>query len=195
MNITNASKDFVLSMSLILLGCGEDSAPNDPLPESPTSGAAMTQGGSDPAQDDSDDPPGDPGDDSDASTTGSDDQTSGPASTSGATPPPGDSTDTNAGETGPGESDLDSCLDQATNDCEICACNNCLAELTACEADPGCVEVRMCAQETGCTGLGCLGPCGDVIDEAGGLGGQSVMLALQVSDCYEAASCDTMCAE
>lgn len=195
MNITNASKGFVLSVSIILLGCGEDSVSNDPMPESPMSGATMTPADSGPGDDDADDPPGESGSDPGDGTTSSDDQTSGPASTSGDPPPSGESTGNNAGETGPGDSDLEVCLGQATNDCEICACNNCLAELSACEDDPGCIAVRMCAQETGCVGLGCLGVCGDVIEEAGGLGGESVMLALQLSDCYEAASCDTMCGE
>jgi hypothetical protein len=82
---------------------------------------------------------------------------------------------------------LDTCLEMAVDACEQCACNNCLAELTACQEDPGCVEIRTCAQQAGCTGVGCLGPCGDVINANGGPLGQSAGLASALSDCYEGA--------
>lgn len=79
------------------------------------------------------------------------------------------------------------CLDMAANDCEVCACENCLPQLQACQMDPGCVEIRMCAQENMCTGIECLGPCGDVIDANGGAFGESASLASDLSDCYEGA--------
>lgn len=91
---------------------------------------------------------------------------------------------------GPSDDDggaLDMCLDMAADACEECACNNCLPEVMACQADPGCVEIRMCAQEAGCTGIGCLGPCGDVINANGGPLGPSAGLASALSDCYEGA--------
>jgi hypothetical protein len=75
----------------------------------------------------------------------------------------------------------------AMDACEDCACNNCLPELMACQQDPGCVAIRMCAQEAGCTGIGCLEPCGDVINANGGAFGPSAGLASDLSDCYEAA--------
>jgi hypothetical protein len=64
---------------------------------------------------------------------------------------------------------------------------NCLAEVQACEMDPGCVEIRMCAQQNMCTGIECLGPCGTVIDDNGGPFGESASLASTLSDCYEGA--------
>lgn len=85
------------------------------------------------------------------------------------------------------------CIEEAANDCEICACNNCLDQLLACQGDAGCVEIRMCAQETGCTGLDCLGDCGDVIDGAGGPLGPSAALALMLSDCYDGVGCNNQC--
>jgi hypothetical protein len=45
----------------------------------------------------------------------------------------------------------------------------------------------MCAQENMCTGIECLGPCGDVIEANGGPFGESAGLASTLSDCYEAA--------
>ncbi len=179
---------------MILLLCGACGAPQDPVDDEPTMPGALT--GTSGADDD-DEPPADPP----SSEEPADDEPAG-SSTGGEgpgpdpDPPSGSSSDTGE-EPGPstGEQDgaLAVCLDEAVNECEVCACNNCLDELTACGADPGCVEIRVCAQQTGCTGLDCLNDCGDVIDGAGGPLGASAGLALMVSDCYEALGCNNRC--
>jgi hypothetical protein len=71
------------------------------------------------------------------------------------------------------------------NACSDCVCENCLEQLQACQADEGCVAIRMCAEETGCTGIDCLGACGDVINMYGGIGGESAMIGLQISMCLD----------
>jgi hypothetical protein len=93
-------------------------------------------------------------------------------------------------DTGPGGSSgggaLDMCLMMAADDCEACACNNCLDQVTTCQADPGCVAIRTCAQENDCTGLACLGPCGGPI----GMYPDSLAAAMALSDCYEGSCSD-----
>ena len=106
------------------------------------------------------------------------------AATSG---PSGESSGGGAGSEGGGDPALMNCLDMAASDCEECACNNCLTQLMACQQDPGCVAIRMCAQQNMCTGIECLGPCGDVIDANGGAFGPSAGLASDLSDCYTGA--------
>lgn len=69
--------------------------------------------------------------------------------------------------------------------CSDCACENCLEQTLACRADEGCREIRKCAQDNGCSGVGCLGPCGPVINMYGGLGGMSAQLGLDLSSCVE----------
>jgi hypothetical protein len=110
--------------------------------------------------------------------------TSGPATTG----PAGDTGMVTVGDPDDGGSNdpaVQMCLDQATNECEDCACMSCLPQLQACEQDPGCVAIRMCAQQSGCTGIECLGPCGDVINANGGALGPSAGLASALSDCVE----------
>ncbi|MHC4836644.1 MAG: hypothetical protein ACYTF3_00435 [Planctomycetota bacterium] len=58
-------------------------------------------------------------------------------------------------------------------------------EISACEADPACDAVMDCAREAGCSGAGCLGPCGDAIDAAGGAFSDTVEMASAVSDCRD----------
>ena len=104
--------------------------------------------------------------------TGADDDppvTTGPADTGDEGPGDGEDTGNAEAPEGSGGGDaLQMCLDMADDECEDCACMNCLAEVQACEMDPGCVEIRMCAQENMCTGIECRGPCGPVIEENGG---------------------------
>lgn len=115
--------------------------------------------------------------------------TSGPADGGGDAPPPADDGMMDDGAADDAADDAGGpaaeCLAQATNECETCACNTCLAELQACEQDAGCVAIRMCAQANMCTGIGCLGPCGDVIDQNGGAFGPSAGLAKALSECVE----------
>lgn len=103
---------------------------------------------------------------------------SSPANTATTTVPGDDS-----GEGGSGDPVLDACLDLAVDDCQVCACNQCLDPLYACQQDPGCVAMRDCAEQTGCAGVDCLEPCGAVIDMYGGPFGASGALALALSDC------------
>ena len=136
----------------------------------------------------------DDGPDTSPSDTGADDDptvTSGPVDSDDDGPIDTGEVDTGPGEEGPAEAGddgpLQMCLDMAETECEDCACTNCLAEVQACQMDPGCVEIRMCAQENMCTGIECLGPCGAVIDANGGAFGESAGLASALSDCYEGA--------
>jgi hypothetical protein len=76
--------------------------------------------------------------------------------------------------------------------CGECACMNCTDELAACQADEGCTAIRMCAQEAMCGGIDCLGPCGDTINEHGGLAGMSAMLAQTLGGCV-ADNCGRRC--
>jgi len=145
--------------------------------------------------DDDDDDDGDDDDDAQPGDTGGDDDdddddpgpmTGGPSDGGEMTTGPMGDGGMPPGDGGGGDPGLMECLDQAVNECENCACNNCLMQLESCEQDPGCIAIRMCAQQNMCTGLGCLGPCGDVIDANGGPLGPSAGLASTLSDCYEA---------
>jgi hypothetical protein len=99
---------------------------------------------------------------------------------------------------------IDQCREQAMaegNFCEQaggCTCDSCACELQACEADPACVAIRRCAQETGCLGIVCYtNPafCTQVIDDNGGTGGLGVALATPLSDCVTAAGCVSSCGD
>lgn len=110
-------------------------------------------------------------------TTGVDpDPTEGPNTTTGA---PDTGLDTGG--------DVEMCLMMVDpgDACGECACNNCLNELHECQQDEGCTAIRMCAQEAMCSGIACLGPCGDTIDMYGGLGGPSAQMALTLSGCVD----------
>lgn len=84
------------------------------------------------------------------------------------------------------------CLEQARTDCNFCTCDNCFDEWQDCSNDTGCVAVANCATAAGCSGAQCLGPCGDIIQQHGGVQGQSVQLALAVGTC-QATSCGEDC--
>lgn len=186
------NKTLLLTMTILGAACGAASEPDD-------EGMAMPPATTGIDDDDSDDPPPegttsspDPDDEDEPGASSGDDDEPGPGdepssgSSSGDAPEPGNATD---GE----DPEVMACIEEAANDCEICACNNCLDQLLACQQDAGCVEIRMCAQETGCTGLDCLGACGDVIDGAGGPLGPSASQALMLSDCYDAMGCTNQC--
>lgn len=76
--------------------------------------------------------------------------------------------------------------------CRDCLCENCPAELQACEADEGCQAIGACVEESGCDGIGCLEPCGMVIDFHGGIAGKSAQLWLEVDSCSDDA-CPDLC--
>ncbi len=76
--------------------------------------------------------------------------------------------------------------------CGECACNSCIDELQACEADEGCTAIRMCVQESGCGGADCLGPCGATINQYGGFAGPSANKAIALGMCVDS-SCADQC--
>ncbi len=78
------------------------------------------------------------------------------------------------------------CLERAVDTCQECGCRSCLAPLEACEAEPGCIEIRDCAEEAGCSGVRCAGPCGDVIREHGGVFGDAIEVLTELGDCMNA---------
>lgn len=152
--------------------------------------AEMTGGATTAAESTGDDPTTQPQPDE---TTNVDPSTTGgpvdPSTTSG----PGEST----GETGVGatsETTMDPTVDPVEEckmgadqqtACSDCACENCLEQTLACRADEGCRAIRKCAQDNNCSGVGCLGPCGPVINMYGGFGGMSAQLGLDLSGCVE----------
>lgn len=110
--------------------------------------------------------------------------TSGPPATSGMPEP----TTTTAPDETSGDPVLDGCLNVAADACEECGCNQCLDPLLACEMDVGCVAMRDCAQQSGCTDtISCFEACEGVINEHGGAFGASAELALALADCMDAA--------
>jgi hypothetical protein len=137
-------------------------------------------------------------------TTGEPEVTTGPEPTtettvepettdSSTTEEPGTTTEmTDPGTTG--DPELQECLGQVEpNDpCGVCACTECLDELQACEANPGCKAIRDCGQMAGCTGVDCLGPCGGVINMNGGVFGQPAQLAQAIGNCV-ASQCKNEC--
>jgi len=111
-----------------------------------------------------------------------------------------DVTATTTGDTGTGNETGDpvaQCmmmLPDPNDTCGQCACANCTDELSACQMDEGCTAIRQCAQDNMCGGIDCLGPCGGVINDYGGIGGASGMKALTLGSCISdncAAECGT----
>lgn len=103
-----------------------------------------------------------------------------PAST---TSPPGETS--GPGQTA-GDPVLDACLEVAANECETCGCTQCLDMLHACELDAGCVQIRECAQQSGCTdATSCYEACEDVINANGGVLGDPAALAAELAECME----------
>ncbi len=73
-----------------------------------------------------------------------------------------------------------------------CVVQSCEAEGIACCNEPGCMAIAMCVFDSGCSGMECLGPCGQVIQDNGGIAGAPVAAAQAVGDCAEVpcAGCD-----
>jgi hypothetical protein len=99
------------------------------------------------------------------------------------------------GSAGSSGDPLAECKAQAASNpnpaCANCACDNCLNELQACEADPTCVALRNCAQTNNCCDEFCvLLSCGNELTAAGGIGGPGANKAIAVRDCTETASCN-----
>jgi hypothetical protein len=62
------------------------------------------------------------------------------------------------------------CRDSASDDCEVCLCTQCSAELQSCSETSGCLEIIACIRASGCTGVGCY--CG-TFDAAACASGQA----------------------
>lgn len=106
---------------------------------------------------------------------------------------PSTTTDTGS-TTDPVDPELQQCLQEVEqgDPCGVCACNECLTELQACSANPGCKAIRDCAQEAGCSGVDCIGPCGAVINMNGGVFGQPAQLAQAIGNCVDS-QCASEC--
>ena len=83
------------------------------------------------------------------------------------------------------------CKAYARSDCEACACTTCYDSLTQCFQDAGCPAILQCANQTGCSGVDCLQPstCQSVIEQNGGVGSNSVSLAITLFGCVQGGSC------
>lgn len=140
--------------------------------------------------------------DDDGADAGTTDDGMGEGSTGAQDESPETSTSGDEGEsTGSGDDDpgdpsdsgipnpVQECLDTASDSCQECGCNSCLAEFGACEADIGCVVIRICTENAMCSGVDCLGPCGDVINDNGGAFGEPLATLITLGDCMDAA-CD-----
>jgi len=93
-------------------------------------------------------------------------------------------------ETGAPADPYDQCLAQNGQlECGDCLCDKCLDEYADCAADPGCVAIETCAAEYGCSDYQCLEPCSDVIAMNGGLTGESIQLAIALSNCFNNSCC------
>ncbi len=91
-----------------------------------------------------------------------------------------------------GDVTIDDCIAESSgDDCSVCACENCVAQIGTCQGDPGCIAIRECAQQTGCVGISCYldGHCTEAVDANGGPLGDSAGLAQLLSDCVEDAAC------
>ncbi|MEZ4373076.1 MAG: hypothetical protein AB7S68_16010 [Polyangiaceae bacterium] len=86
----------------------------------------------------------------------------------------------------------DDCLAVAADDCDVCTCDGCRAEWDACQDDMGCIAIVDCAKAAGCSGAQCLGPCGQVIQQNGGVQGQPAQLALGLGTC-QSTTCGSDC--
>ncbi|MCA9626116.1 MAG: hypothetical protein KC766_00560 [Myxococcales bacterium] len=86
----------------------------------------------------------------------------------------------------------DDCLAAAQDDCDVCTCDGCRDEWDTCQGDGGCVAIYECAQDAGCSGAQCLGPCGSVIQQNGGVTGQPAQLALGLGTC-QSTTCGSDC--
>lgn len=180
----------VAALGLLLAACGDDKNTSDTVETTPQT--TTTNDGTDTGNTTVVDTPTTTGTSSDDTTGVVDPSTStGPVDPSTTTTGPDPTTTTlpgtdtsDTGETTASDP-IKECKMQADppSDCSDCMCENCLQELQACEADAGCVAIRQCAEETGCTGVGCLDACGDVIDMYGGFLGKSAMIGLAVNEC------------
>jgi hypothetical protein len=90
-----------------------------------------------------------------------------------------------------GSGSIDACSADATSPCWACACRSCAQDMATCSGDPGCSEIRACAQQTGCSGAQCYQPsaCRTTIDAWSGPSGASTALAIELTNCIRASQC------
>lgn len=169
---------------LACAGCFTDYAPNidgDASTGSEASGTSTTGGSSAGAS---------TGESTGTSTGDPQSDSHGTSDSSGSTGTTSATTIASPETSGPPTDPYDACLAQADGiECGACMCDKCLEEYTACAADRGCAAIEMCAAEVGCNDAQCLDPCGDVINMNGGIGGESLQLALLLSNCFNNSCC------
>lgn len=188
------------AFALLVAACGDDKGTTDsttsPLttgntstdagtttPDTPTTTTPdLTTTGVDPSTTTTAGPTTDP-----STTTTGDDTTTNVTSLSSSTDP--DTTDPST-TTGDPAAECKMMVDPPNDPCGNCACDNCLAELDACNQDEGCKAIRECAQETGCTDApSCFMLCGNVI----GMYPGSIGTAQNIADCINN-NCQAECA-
>lgn len=182
-------------------GTGASAGSGDTSTTSPTS-----SGGATPGTTTSSSTTGDPTTTSAATTTSVASTSSDPATTSVAstsTDPlttsdpststdPSTSSDTSSSEasmSGPGTPDLPpACLDlYGNNPCGQCVCSECAELAEDCAANAGCATILQCIVETMCNDtLDCYMQCKQVVDQNGGLMGESASKALKLGNCAQA---------
>lgn len=155
-----------------------DAATDDPTDASESgaseNGGATEEGGAEPGENEDD---GGEGDDN-----ASGDDGVPPGGSTG-----GSSDDDPPATTGNGGMDpVAECVADAVDACEACGCGNCLAPFDACQADAGCVAIRECATQADCAGIACAGPCGDTINDHGGVFGASLAILTTLGECMDA---------
>ncbi len=77
------------------------------------------------------------------------------------------------------------CEGEYAHECEECACTSCADWATACNQVPGCDEIIVCSNQTGCLGPSCFEVCSEVIDAYGGYMGKAADLALKFGACAQ----------
>ena len=95
---------------------------------------------------------------------------------------------TGLGECAPGQAwELD-----LADPCVCCSVQNCASQGDDCCNETGCMAIVDCVRTSGCSGFDCLGPCGQVISQNGGISGAPLAAAQAFGDCVEVpcATCD-----
>jgi hypothetical protein len=94
----------------------------------------------------------------------------------------------------PSESECNTLLNgeyQVCSDLASCMCKSCRCELYACQADPACTDVLVCAAKNNCRGQECLVfGCQEVVLKAGDY---MTALALKAAECATSNSCPALC--
>ena len=82
---------------------------------------------------------------------------------------------------------MSNCDPDPNEPCELCAAQDCSAEVATCCMEVGCIELVRCALETGCAAdpnpTACLAACGPEIEAAGGVPSSGVTAAQGLGTC------------